>query len=1109
MCAFAAKENTRPGSINISIASYSNRHTLFYADQSATQKLHLILPEEGEGPYPLIVFVHGGSFSMGNSSGDSVLYTAAGLLQAVEKGYAVALVDYRYWPEAFFPQQIQDVKAAIRFLRANAQTYNLKTDSIALWGESAGGLIADMVGLTNGNPNYEDLSMGNAEYSSEVQAVVSWYAITDMTTSGNSIYANALMGSKAGNTVSLRDASPLYHVTENAPVFYLQHGTGDNEVSYQDSVRLYEAIRSATGNPLTRLDLFEGINHAVNKFLSADNVSHILDWLEQALTIDLYRPLMAVSSQESFALTIRGGTLTAEPSPSQSSDCSDHAFRVIQAPDGALRLYAENAGGCLTVTGDTASLSPYAPEDSQRFTLTERAQGYEICSLATGKPLGVQGGKVNLSGEGDILFRLLNVTVSSGGSGLDLSLNLSQPLVASCAGSGLLVKIGSDGYLDSDCLMSEARSYTQNLWQLTEVGGYYSIRFVDSGEYLTESNQLLTTQAEFTSSDSQLFTLKEVRENTYKIICKKNNFLISEKGGGSKDVHTYPDCGVDAQVWVLQNVDPDGEVIRTPDAATVDFGLEAIAMFGSERLVVGWSDGLTCQHKLTEISDPMQYAWKIKEVSSRGAFRILLPNGKYLSVENDTVTPADYNSASDAQLWKLTHIDGNTYQINNLTNVLSVLHAGSDDKLEFVHRKLATKENSTFELLNVSDRSYSTIASHYKACEASYGLVGRWFETKSGEQASYTTINAGSEIYFQVKNTSTVQIHIDIENNAWTPYYAYQIDEGAITRIEATQSEIPIALSKGEHIVRIIVDGLCEHESKWKNNVGFTFVQAQVDEGGSITGVLPVRRTIMFFGDSITEGVNALSSGAVATSNAATKSYSFFCAEALGAVTYRIGFGASGVTKGGSGGVPKCLGVIDAVTGSIPANDPVPDVIVINHGFNDTAESSVFVAEYHAAIARLREKYPDVPIFCVSPFYSRSLRAEDIQSAMEGVDNAYYIDGGMLKGNLTTDGVHPNAKGGQRCGEYLAEQLESILGEDFFALNSEPEIAYGDPNEDGKIDAADALLALQHSVQLITLEGKSFTAADVDNNGVVDASDALYILQKSVRLISSFPAEEM
>ena len=114
MSALAANENARPGSINISIASYSNRHTLSYAGQSATQKLHLILPEEGEGPYPLIVFVHGGSFAMGNSSGDSVLYTAAGPLQAVDRGYAVALVDYRYWPEAFFPQQIHDVKAAIR-----------------------------------------------------------------------------------------------------------------------------------------------------------------------------------------------------------------------------------------------------------------------------------------------------------------------------------------------------------------------------------------------------------------------------------------------------------------------------------------------------------------------------------------------------------------------------------------------------------------------------------------------------------------------------------------------------------------------------------------------------------------------------------------------------------------------------------------------------------------------------------------------------------------------------------------------------------------------------------------------------------------------------------
>ena len=79
--------------------------------------------------------------------------------------------------------------------------------------------------------------MGNAEYSSEVQAVVSWYAITDLATDRNAQYRAAWLGSNAGNMDVIKDSSPINHVTKDAPAFYLQHGMADNEVDYQDSVR--------------------------------------------------------------------------------------------------------------------------------------------------------------------------------------------------------------------------------------------------------------------------------------------------------------------------------------------------------------------------------------------------------------------------------------------------------------------------------------------------------------------------------------------------------------------------------------------------------------------------------------------------------------------------------------------------------------------------------------------------------------------------------------------------------------------------------------------------------------------------------------------------------
>ncbi|WP_270738902.1 alpha/beta hydrolase fold domain-containing protein, partial [Massilioclostridium coli] len=277
-------ENTRPGYWNVDLSGYQNKYIgLQYADQSPTQKLHLVLPDEGEGPFPVVVFVHGGGFAGGNSTGSSVLYTAEGALQALDRGYAVAMVDYRYSPEGYFPEPIYDVKAAIRYLRANAENYHLDSANFAIWGESAGGCIVDFVGTTNGNPAYEDLSMGNAEYSSEVQAVVSWYAITDLATDRNAQYRAAWLGSNAGNMDVIKDSSPINHVTKDAPAFYLQHGMADNEVDYQDSVRLYESLVEATGNPNTTLELFPGITHAVKKFLQPNNVSKIVDWLDEVL----------------------------------------------------------------------------------------------------------------------------------------------------------------------------------------------------------------------------------------------------------------------------------------------------------------------------------------------------------------------------------------------------------------------------------------------------------------------------------------------------------------------------------------------------------------------------------------------------------------------------------------------------------------------------------------------------------------------------------------------------------------------------------------------------------------------------------------------------------
>ncbi|MCI8497199.1 MAG: alpha/beta hydrolase fold domain-containing protein, partial [Clostridiales bacterium] len=270
---------------SLDLRSYPNSAiNLQYASNSATQKLHIVTPTTGEGPYPTIVFIHGGGFAGGNSSNGQALYTARGPIQALEKGYAVAFVDYRCGGEAKYPAPVHDIKAAIRYLRANADTYKLDADRFAIWGESAGGHLADFVALTSGDSRYEDLSMGNAEYSSEIQAAVSWYAITNLTTNRNQQYAPTLLGYGASaNYDGALDASPIAHVTKDVCPFYIQHGLADNEVEYQDSIQLYNLIVEAAGEDQAKLELFPGINHAVKKFIESKNIDKIIAWLDEKM----------------------------------------------------------------------------------------------------------------------------------------------------------------------------------------------------------------------------------------------------------------------------------------------------------------------------------------------------------------------------------------------------------------------------------------------------------------------------------------------------------------------------------------------------------------------------------------------------------------------------------------------------------------------------------------------------------------------------------------------------------------------------------------------------------------------------------------------------------
>jgi len=197
----------------------------------------------------LIVYVHGGAWKAGNRE-DMPL---AGL---VKRGFTVASVDYRLTGEAPFPANVHDIKAAIRFLRANADELKIQATQTGIIGSSAGGHLAALVGLTNGNAELEGNVGVHLDQSSSVQAVISLFGASNLTTildqsteHGLKVRVPALqqlLGGQPREKPELaRQASPVFHVDAKDPPVLLVHGDADPQMPIQQSVELEKACREA------------------------------------------------------------------------------------------------------------------------------------------------------------------------------------------------------------------------------------------------------------------------------------------------------------------------------------------------------------------------------------------------------------------------------------------------------------------------------------------------------------------------------------------------------------------------------------------------------------------------------------------------------------------------------------------------------------------------------------------------------------------------------------------------------------------------------------------------------------------------------------------------
>jgi acetyl esterase/lipase len=268
---------THRGDAEITIA----RDLTYGKGADAELKLDLAMPKLGVGPFPAVAFLHGEGWRAGNRQ--QMNHFIEGMARM---GYVAITVEYRLVPTARFPAQIEDCKAAVRWLRANAEKYHVRADRIGVVGFSAGGYLASMLGVTGKEDGFEGLG-GNPEQSSRVQAVVSFFGPTDFSARDwprdleEEVIAPFLGGSFADKPDFYRMASPINYAPADSPPFLFLHGTDDKLVPIDQSMRLAEKLRKL-GVP-TQMVALEGEGHGFSDAGNQKAMQQMLDFLRERL----------------------------------------------------------------------------------------------------------------------------------------------------------------------------------------------------------------------------------------------------------------------------------------------------------------------------------------------------------------------------------------------------------------------------------------------------------------------------------------------------------------------------------------------------------------------------------------------------------------------------------------------------------------------------------------------------------------------------------------------------------------------------------------------------------------------------------------------------------
>jgi acetyl esterase/lipase len=244
------------------------RNLAYVMHGGLSQTLDLYAPKKVK-KVPLIVWIHGGGFLFGTKGGFPVEPVPLHLLL---EGYAIASINYRLSAEAVFPAQLEDCKAAVRWLRAHADEFGIDPDRIGVWGASAGGNLAALLGTTS---EVRDFEVGdNLGYSSRAQAVCDFFGPTDFLqmdanrlpdgqihNAPDSPESKLVGGPIQDNPDKVSRVNPITYVTKSASPFLIVHGTLDRLVPFHQSQLLAAALEAA--GALVKFYPVEGGGHGV------------------------------------------------------------------------------------------------------------------------------------------------------------------------------------------------------------------------------------------------------------------------------------------------------------------------------------------------------------------------------------------------------------------------------------------------------------------------------------------------------------------------------------------------------------------------------------------------------------------------------------------------------------------------------------------------------------------------------------------------------------------------------------------------------------------------------------------------------------------------------